>query len=110
MILQELDLNTAKLNTIESDSFKYQANSLEKLDLSNNNLKTLPVDALKSLKHLKYLDLSSNKWICDDRLKKGWLVFKDSGNTWPSEKNLVTYNFDDLMRADFNLNLQANHP
>ncbi|VDN50036.1 unnamed protein product [Dracunculus medinensis] len=78
--LKELDLNTAKLNTIESDSFKYQANSLEKLDLSNNNLKTLPVDALKSLKHLKYLDLSSNKWICDDRLKKG--------NTWPSEKNL----------------------
>ena len=58
--LKELSLTEGYLENISPSAFKVQSDTLEKLDLSENKFKAMPVDALSKLANLKSLTLSSN--------------------------------------------------
>lgn len=58
--LKELSLTEGYLENISPLAFQFQSDTLEKLDLSENKFKAMPVDALSKLTNLKSLSLNSN--------------------------------------------------
>lgn len=69
--LQTLDLSGSTLYDIGANSFQYGA-LLQNLSLADTQISTVPNGAFSFLTHLKYLDLTNIKWICDDKL--AWMI------------------------------------
>ncbi|KHN72625.1 Leucine-rich repeat-containing protein 15 [Toxocara canis] len=67
--LEALDLSSSQLVSIEADSLHAQNNTLHKLMLGGNQLRTIPATLLSGLRALRQLDLSSNPWLCDAAIK-----------------------------------------
>ncbi|VDM45173.1 unnamed protein product [Toxocara canis] len=67
--LEALDLSSSQLVSIEADSLHAQNNTLHKLMLGGNQLRTIPATLLRGLRALRQLDLSSNPWLCDAAIK-----------------------------------------
>ncbi|EJW88487.1 leucine Rich Repeat family protein [Wuchereria bancrofti] len=67
--LKELDLSNGKLQQIDESDLEAQNGRLEELILRNNQLTTLPRSVLENMKNLRLLDLSNNKWLCDENME-----------------------------------------
>ncbi|KAI1709651.1 leucine rich repeat domain-containing protein [Ditylenchus destructor] len=68
--IKVLDISFNNISMIESGAFDFMKESLEYLDLSQNELKILDARLLVGVEKLKLLDLSGNPWICDDAMRK----------------------------------------
>uniref|UniRef100_A0A183BNH2 LRRCT domain-containing protein n=1 Tax=Globodera pallida TaxID=36090 RepID=A0A183BNH2_GLOPA len=72
--LKELDLSSSNISSIEMEQNDTQwaksSSPIEWLNLSKNKLKTLEVTLLDGMNALKVLDLSENRWLCDEKMQK----------------------------------------
>uniref|UniRef100_A0A914GQN4 Uncharacterized protein n=1 Tax=Globodera rostochiensis TaxID=31243 RepID=A0A914GQN4_GLORO len=71
--LKELDLSSSNISSIEieqNDNQSAKSSPIELLNLSKNELKTLEVTLLEGMNALKVLDLSENRWLCDEKMQK----------------------------------------
>ncbi|XP_069471942.1 leucine-rich repeat-containing protein 3-like [Ambystoma mexicanum] len=66
--LQELDLSKNAIEKIETAAFKGVAEGLKLLDLSNNQIQSIPKEALAKLK--AKIRLSNNPWHCECALQE----------------------------------------
>ena len=81
--LKTIDLSHNRLVSIHKQAFGNLGNSVESIYIHDNRLKTLREQVFIMLNNLKSLQLHSNPWNCDCRLKH----FRD----WVVEKGLYTY-------------------
>ena len=81
--LKTIDLSHNRLISIDKQAFANLGNSVESIYIHDNRLKTLREQVFIMLNNLKSLQLHSNPWNCDCRLKH----FRD----WVVEKGLYTY-------------------
>jgi hypothetical protein len=65
-----LDISASNISSIEANAFEGFKVSLELLNIAGNNLKNLDVNLLAGMDSLKLLDLSENRWICDEKMQK----------------------------------------
>ncbi|CAI70413.1 eLRR (extracellular Leucine-Rich Repeat) ONly [Caenorhabditis elegans] len=65
--LEELDLSKCNISNIVENTFENQKDSLKKLNLQKNKLKSLP-NLIKNLPAIESLDVSSNPYRCDGEL------------------------------------------
>ncbi|CAB3408274.1 unnamed protein product [Caenorhabditis bovis] len=65
--LEELDLTKCNISKIDKDVLDAQKDTLKRLSLRGNKLKTIP-DFPKQLPNLEEIDVSSNPYVCDAEL------------------------------------------
>lgn len=70
--LQELNLSDCSINSL--NQFE-GPKSLQKLDLSANNLKNIPETTLRIFSNLKWIKVDRNSWVCDCHIRgfRNWL-------------------------------------
>lgn len=61
LTMHNIQLSGCKIRNIQSGAFRGQENSLKNLNLQENELTQVPVEALKNLQTLSLLDLSKNR-------------------------------------------------
>lgn len=59
--VNNMQLSSCQIKTIEPEAFEGQENTLKSLNLRNNNISEIPSNTLKALRNLTVLDLSMNK-------------------------------------------------
>lgn len=64
-------MSNGKLQHIDEGNLEAQNEELEKLILRDNQLTTLPRSVLENMKNLRVLDLSNNRWLCDENMEAG---------------------------------------
>ncbi|KOC59651.1 Carboxypeptidase N subunit 2 [Habropoda laboriosa] len=104
--INNMQLSSCQIKTIESEAFKGQENSLKSLNLKDNELTEIPSGTLKALRNLTILDLSMNKIerVNDNAFTGLKLVtLKLSDN----EVTLAPMSFRGLDRSLKNLNLKG---
>ncbi|XP_014786811.1 leucine-rich repeat transmembrane neuronal protein 4 isoform X2 [Octopus bimaculoides] len=70
--LRELNLSDCSINSLN----KFEGpKSLQKLDLSANNLKNIPESTLRIFSNLKWIKVERNSWVCDCHIRgfRNWL-------------------------------------
>ncbi|XP_029636376.1 leucine-rich repeat transmembrane neuronal protein 4 [Octopus sinensis] len=70
--LRELNLSDCSINSL--NQFE-GPRSLQKLDLSANNLKNIPESTLRIFSNLKWIKVDRNSWVCDCHIRgfRNWL-------------------------------------
>ena len=61
MKIIHLQISSAQLRAVSQNAFRGLENTMQTLNLANNNLRTVPVEALRQLRLLRQLDLSANQ-------------------------------------------------
>ncbi len=67
--LKTIDVSHNFLSAIDSKAFLQLGNSVESVLINHNELRTLREEVFVPLTNLKSLQLHSNPWMCDCRLK-----------------------------------------
>ncbi|XP_031828498.1 leucine-rich repeat and fibronectin type-III domain-containing protein hattifattener [Nomia melanderi] len=104
--VNNMQLSSCQIKTIEPEAFEGQENSLKSLNLKNNNISEIPSNTLKALRNLTVLDLSMNKiTMVNDNAFVGLklVTLKLSDN----EVTLAPGAFRTLERSLKNLNLKG---
>ena len=104
--ISNLQISHAKLSQISSDAFRGLEDTLQGLNLANNELDEVPVDTLRTLRLLGSLDLTSNKiqYVPNNAfvtLRLNTLKFSDNNIT------LADGAFNGLEQSLKNLNLKG---
>lgn len=76
--LKTIDLSHNRIAFIDKQAFGSLGNSVESIYINDNMLKTLREQVFIGLNNLKSLQLHSNPWNCDCRLKnfRDWVVYR----------------------------------
>ncbi|XP_046660905.1 leucine-rich repeat-containing protein 40-like isoform X2 [Homalodisca vitripennis] len=105
-ILNSYDISGHNIETISARTFLYLANCITKLNLSNNNLSSLP-QTLCQLKNLEELNLSFNEFYC---VPNSWKVLhklkvlKLSHNRFSDPPSCLELGMEHLVHLDLSYN------
>jgi hypothetical protein len=81
--LSRLDISNCNISSLSVETFA-NVSALEGIRLSNNNLRTIDIDILKSLPKLSTFSVHGNPLQCDCQLKEVWRWCKDR-NVWTGD-------------------------
>ena len=76
--LKTIDVSNCRIGYIDNEAFKNLGESVESIILDNNRLTSLTPEVFVPLLSLKKVQLHSNPWKCDCKLKnfRDWLLSK----------------------------------